>query len=462
MAIVNPSRPTAVTPPTTGHAVPIAMKTAVVETRFTPVQDLLTHISGSRYVVDYFSQLLGAEDHPRPQDISLQPAQQAYDRISQLEMRLQGELSQSPDDTSKEFEVTGEAILYPGIVPNDGDMFVGDVGQGQWGIFAITRATPLSIYKQTCYRLNFRLIAREDQVRLSDLHRKVVANRHFVMDFLRAGKNPVVIDEEFSKYRSLDQLFSTMIADYFRSFYSDVCQTLVIPGQKGGAYDPFLVKAILSILEVTQHPLLKKIQRHAIDTSYAYNTTTIWDALLNVEPSYLYLATQRVGLVSKSYIKDRSAFGGLYWTQIGQLMYPVDDRIDADTKFTRLVYADPMLPQDGGAPLTDLERLILNTDDTVNMPLTGDGDPPPPPRQIPNVNEDLYYVFTKAFYFKDTDQMSQLETIVWSFLEHNEIDVGKLYTLVDSSRRWDRLERFYYAPVLMLLCVVALRGPSHA
>lgn len=461
MPVINPKKE-AIKPSTTGHAVPVKMRTAVVETRFTPVQDLLTNISGGRVVCTWFSQIVASNDHLRPLDISLEPAQQSYDRIEQLEFRQQGDMSHSISEQNKEADTTGEGIMYPGFTPNDHDMFIADIGQGQWGIFEVKKATPLSIYKQTCYRISYRLMWVESSTHLKDLERKTVATRFFVMDFLRAGKNPIVIDEEYNSYRRLDRLFETLLGDYFRTFFSDVNQTLVIPNQQGGAYDPFLVKAVLSILQVTQNPILKQVQKHALDVSYAHNVTTFWDALLNVEPSYLYLAAQRMGLINKSAVKDRGVWGGMYWTQMNQLVYPIDSRNDADTQFTKIVSVSPTQMQDAGGPVDDLERLVLNNADTVNMPLVGDDEAPVAKRrQIPNVNEDFYYVFTKAFYFQDHSNMSELESMVWSFLEHNEIDVIKLIAMVDSSRRWDKLERFYFAPILMVLCIVAFRGPSH-
>lgn len=459
---IQPVKKNLVSPVTTGHALPISMRSAVVETRFTPVQDLLTHIPGGRVTCTWFSQTVRQHDHLRPQDIELEPAQQSYNRIEQFEFRQQGDMSHSIAEGNKEADVTGEGITYPGFVPNDGDMIIMDIGQGQWGICAVVNATPLSIYKQTCYRFTFSLRHVQSDQHLKDLERKTNETFHFVTDFLRAGKNPIVVDSEYANYRSLDRLFMTMVSDYFRTFFSEVNQTLVIPNQEGGAYDPFLVKAVLSILEVTQHPVLKKLQKHALDISFAHKVSTIWDALLNVEPSYLYLSVHRMGLVGKNTIKDRGVWGGLYWTRIQHLMCPIDSRNDADVQFTSTVNTSKLPLKDAGVPIADMDRLVLNNADTVNMPLVDDSKVKPPvARQIPNANEDSYYVFTRAFYYQENEHMSELETMVWSFLNHNEIDVNKLVSMVDSSRRWDKLERFYFVPVLMLLCVVAFRGPSH-
>lgn len=461
MPVVETKKTATVQPPTVGRAVPIGMKTAVVESRFVAVQDLLSHIEGGRLVVDGFFQRLRAEDHARPQDITLEPAQQSYDRIQNLEMRLQGDLSHSIDDGTKEWTITGEAVTYPGLTPQTGDMIRMDVGQGTWGVMAILNSSPTSIHPSPPHRITFQLQYQMDEQWFKDLEEKVVNNYFFVMDFLRSGKNPFIIDKEHAQYRKLDQLFGTMISEYFRSFYSDVNKTLVVPGQKGGAYDPFLVQAVLTILDVTEHPILGDLTRHALDVQYAYTTTTIWDALTRVEPSYLYTACQRVGLVDKANMRDRGVFGGAYWAKFQKLVFPADRRRDADVQFGKVLQPDLLPFEIAGVPVTDLNRLIVNNTDTVNMEL---GDHVVmATREIPKIDEDkaMYYVFTKAFYDKDQSKLSQLEKLVWSVLEHNEIDIDTLYRLVDRSRRWDRLERFYFVPVLMYLCVLAFRGPSH-
>lgn len=446
-------------PDTTGRAKPVEMSTAVVETRFTPVQSLLTHVSGGRKVVRYWQSLLGSDDHVKPLDLNLEPAQQSYKLIENMELRQQGDMSQTPDDKTKEFTITGELTTYPGWTPNAGDMMQIDIGQGEYGIAHVTLATPMTIFKQTCYRIQFTVLWRNSQVHLDNLMKKTDVRCYFVMDFLRSGKNPIIVDEDHFQYQSLDRLHNAMIADYLRSFYSRVNETLVVPGQPGGCYDPFLLKALLSLLNVVDHPLVGRLSLHSVDIQYAYNTTTVWDAMLAVEPSLLYLACHQVGMVDKKVVKDRNIFGGFYWTRIQQIMFPMDDRIDADVQFSKLVSVKPELQQEAGPAVTDINRLMVNNEDSTNMEFVD--DIPEVPRQIPEVNHDFFYVFTEAFYRNDVSKMSELEKMVLSILNQEQVDVSKLYAMVDMSRRWDKLERFYYVPVLIWMCVIAFRGPAH-
>ena len=189
--------------PATGRAVPVEMKTALVQTRFQPRQSLLTMVQGSILIIDLFPQLLGTSDAAKIQQQELDAPWQQYNLIKDMEVRLQGDFSFSPNDETAGRLVTGEFIMYPGIVPNIGDMFLADAGDGRRGVFTFTKATPLSYYQQTCYSVQFQLLATNDARREADLMKKVVETFHFVADFVRFGKNPILIDELYNDYRCL-------------------------------------------------------------------------------------------------------------------------------------------------------------------------------------------------------------------------------------------------------------------
>lgn len=445
--------------PATGRAVPVEMKTALVQTAFQPRQSLLTMIQGSILIIDLFKQLLGSADASKAQAQELDAPWQQYDLIRDMEVRLQGDFSFAPNEESAGRTVTGEFITYPGVVLNMGDMFRADAGDGRRGIFTVIKATPLSYYKQTCYTVQFQLLATDDARREADLMKKVVETYHFVADFARFGKNPILIDELYNDYRNLFRVSETMISEYLRLYFSEVSQTLMIPGQDIAAYDPFLVKAVLSILETTQHPMLRKVSRHNVDSQYAFRTTTVWDALLQMEPSHLYLACQRCGLAPKGVVSSRASFGGAYWSKIDEIMYPIDEREDVDANRTYNPSIDTQGLHPGPAPLHDFRRLIP-VKDTTQIAIVESRDPGDNVPNIHDVTIDDYYVFSEAFYKEDHEKMSHLETMVWSVINQNELDVPKLAELVNQSKRWDKLERFYYIPVLMVLAGLALRGPA--
>lgn len=449
--------------PATGRVVPVDMRTALVQTRNQPRQSLITQAGGSIFPITVYKQLVREHDSVKPQALNLDAPYQQYEKINNVETRLQGDFSYSFEEEEGDRVITGTLILYPGLYLNTHDMFEADVGDGQLGLFHIySQPEPLSWMGQACQQIQFRMVARDDALRQADLKAKTVEEFYYVVDFIRFGKNPVLISSLYHDYRMLYRTSETMISEYLRLFFSPISQTLMIPGQEqknGNCYDPFLVSAVLGVLETTQHPLLRKVQAHNTDAQYAFRTTTIWDALLQMEPSHLHLACQQLGLVQKGVLKTRANYGGAYWAQIDMVVFPIESREDADSVRSPTMQYTTTRLSDGPAPIHDFNRLIREKDLT-DVKVVEEREAKEKVPNIINVNVDDYYVFSKAFYEEDYTKMSKLEKLVWSVLNQQELDVPVLAELVRQSKEWDKLERFYYVPVLMILNILALRGPS--
>jgi hypothetical protein len=145
-----------------------------VDNRDTPRINLLTHIVGSSWVVDYYSQVLNTNSQLSGQQLSVSAVYQQYKKINNLEIKVTSALTSSQDE-QKNMSVTGEATLFPFIIPNDGDMFIADIGNGKKAVFTITRTTKLSIYKQACYTISY-VLDSESLIKIDDLNAKVVEN----------------------------------------------------------------------------------------------------------------------------------------------------------------------------------------------------------------------------------------------------------------------------------------------
>jgi hypothetical protein len=442
-----------------GRVVPMDMSTALVQSRFQPRESLITMMAGSIFSTTWFFQVGGTADAPKPQQLEQDAPWQQYERVNNYETRLQGDLSFSYVEESGDRTVTGTLQTYPGRQPNVGDPFLADAGDGRVGHFEVTNVEPLTWMNQACYSVQFVLKARNDPIRLADLEKKTVETFQFVTDFIRFGKNPVLIDSLYQDYRTLFRTSETMIGEYMRLFFSEVSQTLMIPGQATNCYDPFLVSAVLGVLETTEHPLLRKVSAHNTDAQYAFRTTTIWDALLQMEPSHIHLSCQRLGLATKAVVRTRANYGGAYWAQIDHIMFPMEAREDVDAMRTGPTYTATHRLDPGPAPVRDFNRLIREKD-TTSVRIVEKLEERDRVVNIHDVTVDDYYVFSKAFYEEDAAGMSHLEKLVWAVLNQGELDVPKLAQLVRQSKYWDKLERFYYVPVLMILCILAMRGPS--
>src|SRR5690606_35908556 len=98
-----------------------------------------------------------------PFDIQLPSVDQQYQRICNLELRVTGALESTYTDDVGEFSVRGEAYLYQGIIPNYGDVFIADVGDGRAGLFCVVSAKPMTYYQATVYQIQYSLMGYVDE-----------------------------------------------------------------------------------------------------------------------------------------------------------------------------------------------------------------------------------------------------------------------------------------------------------
>lgn len=443
----------------TGNVKGVEQRSALVDTRLTPLQSLLTHIEGSIFVLTYYRQVVGAEDKLKALDLNTDPQYQEYEKIRGFETRLQGDFSFSVDTETQEKTLTGNTIIYPSIKPNFGDMFYADTGDGRKSLFTVTEAEPLSWRMQTCYRINFAKVQHDTKEHAENLELKTTRRYTFVKGHVEHGKYPILADERYTTYRLISRTLFTIESEYLRNFFSEVIHGVLVPAQGYVLFDPFINKAVMALLTVRKHALMRRINSFNLENDPAFRMTTIWDSLLMVEPSHLHVCAWRMGAVQKGVMFNSTLQGGLFWSEVDRLFYPLDTRTDADIQFGIKAKGHALKLRRSAAPITDFDRLVIEKDfrsvETVEDFPEGYETP-----DIHRVTIDEMYVFSKAFYEQKYEKMSRLERLVWSFLNHEEIDVEILEELMRGSAMWDKLERFYYVPVLIILCTVALRGPS--
>lgn len=463
--IINPA-PSEVTPktPATGRAVAPSYNTPLVETRNQPLSSLLTRMEGSNFIITLYSAVLDTDSQLIGPQQTRSGVYQQYDKTSRLETKLQGDLSFSQDEKSKDRSITGELMMYPYPVPNVGDVFRADAGDGRQALFKFNTAVVNTWMKLACHRVSFQMIDIEgsptwkDEIR--SLEQKVQNRYTFVKDYMLNNKIPIVVDEDYQGYRDLKRLYSSMAMGYWRNFYDSTTHTLVVPHPNALVYDPFLMRAVLALSDPESSEYVRTATDINVDTDPAFSTPTVWDSLLYVNESHLHVACHRMSIRDKSVVIGRMAMGGLWASRIDKVVYPTDHRTDGSRVTRPSVYGSGENMVRSPAPIDDFQRLV-NTKDTTDVQIVDEVPPGPFVRpNIHRVSNDEYYVFSKAFYKRDEALMSTLELMVWTVFDQEDVDIRKLVAMVNESQIWDDLERFYLIPVLMVLCTIVMRGPS--
>ena len=406
---------------------------AIVDTNYQDASTLITHIEGSQWDVNYYRQLLGEGQEPTGLSLEQNVVAQQYELIIGLEIKVDEPLSSEQVEATGEFVVTGSATLYPTIVPNVGDMLVADIGDGRMGIFQIEGLTRLSIMKQACYRVRYELKGYyNDEIR-TNISDKVVKTVYFKKEFLLDGENPFLVESEVQAVEDLNDAYRNLITIYFQEFFSEEYKTFLVPNTDYTVYDMHLTKLLSRILSNEETSGLPHFTTMTCAGDINTRVTTIWDSMLKIDASLLYLVSAKDRLVAAKEFSLQPFFESVAMTGIDKVVYP---------KF-ELTHHEKVQ----GKSVTDL----VDTGAAEDV-LAAYGTPDANKIYAPNL--DTFYVFSKQFYENNTATMSLLELTTMQYLNGESISVETLRILINDVSEWTPLARFYYIPVLIMLAKV--------
>lgn len=437
---------------------------AVVDTSFTPRASLLQYVDGSSWEVTYYSQVLGADSEPGPWSIDRSPTEQQYVRIRNMELKVITPLTPTEEQPGRSFNVTGTAIVYPTHKPNFGDMFVGDIGDGRAALFAIIEPPVRKTYLKDSYtEITYGIVDFIDSKPEieSDLNRKTVKRTVFVRDYLQYGQNPLVLEGEYEDLLSLTKLYGDLVNFYFKDFYSNEYQTLLIPNQAMVAYDPFVTAAVLDWVTPDEVQLINRVKQPVVAANRNTSSYTLWSALGRMNDSYLGAAIEQCRLLDTSAFRGMPEISSIYYTGIRQVVCPCDTRTDVDLPYdpgaSAFVSSGSLLAV-SGLRWKDLMRYLPSSNLKGFFKYDGDELQLPELPDILPVTYDEYYVLSEKFYRPNGPMGSKLEVLTKQGLRQEPIDKVTLLNLAKNAMKWPNLERFYYMPILFALMKVVIRS----
>lgn len=415
---------------------PLPERTAVVDTQYVPASHLLAHIEGSNWTVKhYYSQQVGRGDELKPLQIGTSPAHQQYRRIDNYLFKVNTPLSQSQDDETKEFQVTGESSLFWSLVPNVGDMVVADVGDGRDGLFTLTETERMSYSKDSCYRVAYVLVSYLTDEQAADLAAKTTSVAVFDLQMVELLDNPFVEEADYQKIVSLRQLEEQLRIHLIERYWSPDVNTYKVPQQVSHTYDDYYTRFIRSIGLYTPSKGIKVYH----NGSTAHNAVeTLWRAFSDMSALELPYLYRKIYPVSVDNFKNQPVMRGVAFSPFFYTMYPVDDFGNQDD--SGVVTTDLPLKAEIG-PLDFPEVPTLNT----------------VPYFYP-VDKDDAYVFTHAFYDGDSSKMSVLERLCFNMISGVTIKPDEVLALGRYVLKLRPLEQFYYIPCIITLILYTKRN----
>lgn len=447
MAVMRPTRPKVVTESPVRHE-PEQHKGVTVDTQYTPTTMLSTYLEGQAWNCDYYSQAKDLGEGLSSHDPDLPAVYQQYRLIRGFELKVSSPLSISQDSESKEISYTGSANVYGVLIPNEGDMFIADIGDGREGLFTITSTQRLSVFKDTAHSVEYKLISYNTQASREDLGRKVVQTLFFDLDYLRTGNNPLITEETVDLREKLYEHYTRIVMVFFNDFYSREMNTLLVPDQHQITYDPFVVKYIFSILGTEDHPYVRHIEQLNVSQDIMMYEMTLWNCLEKMDHRLLHMCVHSMSKVHVNAFFSKPMYNSIYFTKVKRVIYP-DQRstnVDAQYNSPAIMSLESVIPgEDRFSSLDRTNHRYQGFEGSLEQPL------------IKPVTFDDRYVLSESFYTDNTGN-SVLEQLVECALKGNPIDLKQLSALCDDALHWPNLERFYYYPLLMTLLKIYPRN----
>jgi hypothetical protein len=395
--------------------------------------------------------VLGKDNALSGQNLDRPAAYQQYIKVVDLELKVTTPLNTTQDQQTKEFHVTGQANVYPcGLIPNDGDCFLADVGDGREAVFEITNSEKRTILKDGAYIVDYKLVAYSEQdFRINDLNTKTIKTVKYVPDMIENGQRGLVDIDDYNLIAKLEEYHAELVDYYFTRFMSKEHRVLVLPGQDYLIYDPFLTKAVLAMLRDANHPNIKLVRELNVQEDDNYLTSNIWTALQKKRRKELVGSMQKVGLVSARAFSRDPSMNSIRYAGVDYVVYPIDPVKSID--YQQHDQSKPLSSVTIKGTRTQLVDLfdVISVTELNGLPSF---DAP-----VINRSQNDTYVFSPQFYHHINPGQSALELAFQNYLDDKAIPLRMLLQMCISYTSWAPLEQFYQMPFLLAMIRGAIR-----
>lgn len=287
---------------------------------------IISHVKGSSWVVDYYAQLKGFNEEVKEYDPNQLPLNQQYHRIFNIELKLQ---SQSPDRESitNRVGVEGTAVVYAGVIPNVGDVIISDIGAGKAGRHTVTSVSKQQYMMRTVYEINYKLIDFVDtKEKVAHLDSFVVKTSVFDRNLLTYNNNPLILEEDYALRLEAQDVEHELIDDYLKEFFSGELNTLLVPGYDNyTTYDPYAVEALKEVVEMGEHPIMRRLQTLNMNELREVYSFSIWPVLLYPEVNKIQNIWKKATPINHQKFHMNPGMMSFRYSGIYQCMSPVED-----------------------------------------------------------------------------------------------------------------------------------------
>lgn len=446
---------------------PIKYEGITIDTKYTPSSAILAWAQGSNWTVDYYRQELGRDSEPASLALEREKVYQQYRLIKGMVLKVNDALTFDQATDTRIMTASGSGWTLPFLTPNQGDMFIANVGDGQLGLFTISEPPRRkTILRDSIYEVTWTMVGLLSDKHKENLDWKVIQTLYYSHSSMLSGCGPFVSLEEQTRSTTYSEYYQGIIKRYLTDFFSNEHSTLLVPDQWMKTYDHFIVKMFLTMIGGHEDIRVRRIRALNVMGAAIMKVPTVLDALLYKDPAILYGSTQRAHLVATRQLRGQPTLQAIGFTGIDRMVYPMEAPTDIDSQYDHRNF---FLPE--GTPFHEgkLRRPVVNgpvvsqteRDPSYFKAIPDDIELEPSdfykrPADIHPVVIDQHYIFSTLFYNNAKGQ-SKLELLANQAIKGEELNYRQLDQLLGSVYDWDNLERFYYHPVVLVLLRLAMR-----
>ncbi len=389
---------------------------------------IVQYIEGEEWQVDYYLQLITKDNEigrfdPYSPDVSKQ-----YLNLKQMLLYVDSPLTQNEAQ-----ELEGSAYINANVTPNQGDVFIATLLGKRQALLRIESIEKKTYNLNNVFYITYKLdmFLDSDDTVMNSLRERVSKTYYYDKDFLLTNSEPILMEETFKHKRQITVSINEVIEYYFNTMFNSEKCILSIPGQDAILIDIMLQEFIFKIINSTDSHYISKISRNTVPDDML-RQTTIWDALLNRDIDMIKTCNRKMINVSTVSFGSNVKLRNISYLGIQYIVYPKSPDLGILTTGSK---AD-------GNPYLPIKEVPNSYRENKGIP----------ENLIPVLDvEDEFYVFTEAFYGGDDLDMSTLELATYMYLSQEKIPNKLIVDLIEDYKYWDRVQQFYFIPVLILI-----------
>ena len=414
---------------------------------------LMAYPQGTPIFVTYFYQNLPDEDHESAMsDLSLVEHHGHKDltEVRKLEIRLLSPIEKNFIEEDNTWDMSLEAIMYPGRDPHMGDILLVDTGNNKFIQFQVNNVTPTT-YRQGSY---FRITANSTKFAtaesIDELRNCVTDVYYFDKDkYFADGRVTTLTHTSYFNLRKLEKYRKELIEVYMNKFYREDFESVAYFDD---TYDPYLVEYLKNKISLDD---------------YYRRPEQLDVTLINYDKSIWY---KLAGSVCPEVWDDIYTFYEFKYYQANPLS-PTNNRLDNSLKLTLVESLSNSSNNNDSTNTNTTSKYtkkeawkctcckptelytdkkysnITNVDQSINK----DQSP---------ISMSGSYAFTSNFYNGITSAMDKYELLIYNYLSGNEVNISEAIEIIGSYRKLSDEKKYYTIPALLAIVdwlIVALR-----